>query len=226
MSHKARRIAVVAGGYSFGEYPRADFLGAFLSHPIIGVNDSAVNLPCDEVASMDRVWIEGRLPRLVASGYLPEQLHFRKGVVKNLPLPAGTKEYVCDHKEHKPTLREGHCNGTNSGTFAVNLALQLALRRGIKDVYLFGFDFRVGPNHEKHWYPSDPIPTADGGTKPNGTTKPGTFRGWAYQFEDIQWSFQKQGVRLINVNHRSNILALPQFSFREFLDDVYAKEYP
>lgn len=214
------RIVVLAGGWSVFKLSSTDRRWIFGRCCSIGVNDSALKQQCDYALSMDRIWLEARLP-LLRRMYEPAWIYVRKGVVKEHGLvPAGVIEFDCDPNEHKMSLMKDRLNGTNSGTCAVNLALKLAIQRKAKDVYLLGFDMRQGPGGQKHWYPSDPLPTTDGGERPHGTTKPSKFRAWANEFEAIRGAFLKQGKNLINVidpNHPSAILDLPTMTQAEFI---------
>lgn len=218
-----KTIVVIAGGYSVGSLKSTGLETIVRSSPTIAVNDAALHVQANYVLSMDRIWLEARLPVLVPARYRPDQLYIRKGVVKAFAPPDGCVEFDCDHREHRMSLLPGRYNGTNSGAAAVNLALHLAIQHKIQDVHLLGFDLRQGPAGEKHWYPSTPLPTPEGGERPNGTTKPSKFREWANQYEDIGRSFYKQKKWLINVvdpDHPSAILDLPTKTHREFLKEI------
>lgn len=212
---------VIAGGWSVGQYDR-DKLCDQLQKPgvsSVGVNDSAILLPCRYALSMDRLWTEGRWIQ-VRLKYEMDRVWIRKGVVKNMILPAGVHQFEHDGDCKTLTTEHGKLNGSNSGTCAVNLAyqwcynsvgLQGAARASNRRVFLFGFDMQDGPNGEKHWYPNYPW-------RPNGATKPGNFRQWAGEFEDIAAKFAAIGVPVFNVNHRSAITSIPKITFDQFME--------
>jgi hypothetical protein len=61
------------------------------------------------------------------------------------------------------TDQVGVLNGTNSGLCGFNLAYQMRP----KQILLFGFDMKRGPNGEAHWFPDYPW------AKPGGATTSG-----------------------------------------------------
>lgn len=212
-------IIVVAGGWSVGQYPHETLCDRIHRAASIGVNDSALLLPTRYALSMDRLWTEGRWPQ-VSMKFHPHAVWIRKGVVKNMTLPDGVHQFEHDGDATRMTDQSGKLNGSNSGTCAVNLAyqwcknsvgLQGGARASNRRVFLLGFDMQDGPNGEKHWYPNYPW-------RPNGATKPGTFRQWASEYREIGAMFSEIGVPVINVNHRSAITELPQMTFQQFME--------
>lgn len=212
-------IVVAAGGWSISQYDHDKLSNRLHAAATIGVNDSALLLPCRYALSMDRLWTDGRWPQ-VAQKFHPHCVWIRKGVVKNTVLPEGVHLFEHTGDAISMTAESGKLNGSNSGACAVNLAwqwcknsvgLEGAARAANRRVFLFGFDMQHGPDGEKHWYPNYPW-------RPGAGTKPGNFRDWAREFWEINEKFKQIQVPLINVNHRSAIRDIPQITFEEFCD--------
>lgn len=204
-------IVVVAGGWSISRYNMIELSSRLDRSIVIGINDAALLLPeCDLAVTMDRLWIEGRYPQ-VEPLFEHEEIYVRKGVAKNFQLPAGVNQFQHDGSVRTMTKERGCLNGSNSGTCGINLAFQLALNINIYKVFLLGFDMQDGPEGQKHWYPPYPW-------RPQGATTPGTFKVWSGEFREINQQFSKEGIRLINVNHRSTIAALVKIKFQDFLE--------
>lgn len=146
-------VSVVAGGWSVSLVDKQNIPGT-----IIAVNDSLLHLPrVDIVVSMDRMWTEHRWSELRERA-VPAWI--RSAALKNMP---GTRVspstiapwlhvFECDHMSATFTEDFWHLNGTNSGHCAMNLAYVMKPQ----EVYLFGFDMRLGPHGQKHWYPDYP----------------------------------------------------------------------
>lgn len=218
MSHD---IVVVGGGWSVGQCDRKKLEYKLRNTASIGVNDSAILLPCRYALSMDRLWTEGRW-RQVQLKFSDHSVWIRKGVAKNVNLPDAVHQFEHDGDCISMSSESGKLNGSNSGTCAVNLAwqwcnnsvgLEGAAAASKRRVFLLGFDMQDGPNGEKHWYPNYPW-------RPNGATKPGNFRDWVSEFSSINERFKDIGVPLINVNHRSAITDLCRITLEEFLEAV------
>jgi hypothetical protein len=205
-----RDIVVIAGGWSVSQYDRVKLeYRIHKGQAVIGVNDSALLISgCTHALSMDRLWTEGRWGR-VEKIFPHQSVYIRKGVAKNFTLPPEVNQFE-NSIDTTMTTERGRLNGSNSGTCAVNLALQLALCQNIYRVFLLGFDMQDGPDGQKHWYPPYPW-------RPQGATKKGNFSAWAKEFKDIKDKFEQHQVRLINVNHRTQIKDVPCITFEEFL---------
>jgi hypothetical protein len=194
-------VIVLAGGASVMAYDlrHIDKLGY-----LIGVNDSALYTKCDVAFTMDRLWLEGRQQLLKVLN--PPDIWFRYGTPKNFDPPQHWMAFR--HSEKDPTIMSmepGFLNGSNSGTCALNLALQRAQKR----VFLLGFDMQHGPGGEKHWYPDYPWGSGGG-------SKKGTLREWSEEFASIAKQFEMVGIKVFNVNHRSLITAFETITYDKF----------
>lgn len=199
-----RNVTVVAGGASVMNYR---LRGIEDNSYVIGVNDAALYTRCHVAFTMDRLWLEGR--QLLLKVIEPPEVWYRRGTPKNFEPPHRWNAFV--HDEGYPTQMTkeyGKLNGSNSGTCAVNRAFQLKPER----VFLLGFDMQRGPKSEKHWYPDYPWANDE-----KSGTKRGTFNDWAQEFADIALQFNREGIEVFNVNHRSLIEAFPVISFDEYL---------
>ena len=173
-------IAIIAGGCSAAAVNLANLCDRM---HVIGVNDAAVYAPVHEVVTMDRLWLENRYEQLVASA-LPA--HFRSGTAKCVdPQPPQFIAYTNNNSLDAGMSKErGHLNGSNSGAVAMNLAYQKLASFSPclpnHKVYLIGFDFKLGPGKQKHWYPDHPWKTS---TKPAKLDEWGrSMAPWACQF--------------------------------------------
>lgn len=204
-------IVVVAGGWSISQCDQSALCDRLRNSESIGVNDSAILLPCRYALSMDRLWTEGRWIQLNLQ-YKLDRVWIRKGVAKNMPLPVEVNQFQHSGDCTEMTNEPGKLNGSNSGTCAVNLAWQWAYNAvEPRRVFLLGFDMQDGPKGQKHWYPNYPW-------RPNGATKPGNFQQWAKEFWSINEKFKEIRVPLINVNRRSKITDVPTITYEEFLE--------
>ncbi len=203
---------VIAGGWSVSQYDMEDFRDRAT---VIGVNDSAMLLPCDLGITMDRLWFEGRYPEfkkrfteasLLRMEPVPKILYYRTGNARNVQLiPTHRfRAFSCDHKSAEMSDELLRFNGTNSGICGINLALQLKPRR----LYLLGFDMQRGPKNEPYWYPA--YPWAGG-----GSTKPGKYESWVRDFNRIAEQCRDRHVEVFNVNHRSAITAFQTIGIAE-----------
>lgn len=174
---------------------------------LIGVNDAALLAECDYGLSMDRLWAENRYEAVLAQ-HPHLQLWLRDAAMKNIaPVPARMHKFMNDHTSCAPTTNLHQINGSNSGTVALNFALQM-----LPDtIYLLGFDMQKGPNGEPYWYP--PYPWAI----PEGGTSPGKYRQWVQEFDEIHKWAVVRGIKIINVNHRSAITCFPTWTWEQFI---------
>lgn len=194
-------VIVLAGGSSVMAY---DLRHLEKRGYLISVNDAALYTKCDVAFTMDRLWLEGRQQLLKVLN--PPDIWFRRGTPKNFDPPQHWMAYA--HSDPEPaamSLEPGHLSGSNSGTCALNLALQ----RSQKRVFMLGFDMQKGSGGEKHWYPDYPW-NAGGGTKQ------ATLKEWSLEFKAIAAQFEMAGLKVYNVNHRSLITAFETISFDKF----------
>lgn len=95
-------------------------------------------------------------------------------------------------------LRPGYIRtGGNSGYQAINLAVQLGVRR----IVLLGFDCKMGAKKEKHWHPDHP----DGSGADN-------YQTWIANYAALAPQLEKLGVEVINANPESGIEAFPKMT--------------
>lgn len=175
-------ISVVAGGWSVSQVDRELIPGT-----IIAINDSAIHLPrFDIVVSMDRLWTEYRYPRLRE---LRKPARIRRAALQKIPHKwPWLGSFECDHTSTQFSDQPGVLNGTNSGLCGFNLAFQMRP----KQILLFGFDMKRGPNGEAYWYP--PYPWS-----PKGATKDGKYATWSRQFASAKRSCDRASIEVVIV---------------------------
>lgn len=210
-------IIVLGGGWSVSHY---NLRGIEQRGYLIAANESAVLTKCHAAITMDRLWAEHRYQLLCTQG-VPE-VYLRAGIAKNFTPRQTTQTFKATEqyeeeinlKRKNPdhvlfthmAIEKGFLNGSNSGTCAINLAYQKVPPR----VFLLGFDMCRGPGNEPYWHPPY-------SWNPDGATRPRRYGEWAKEFDDIAMQFQKVGIEVFNVNHRSAIEAFRKISFEEFL---------
>lgn len=206
---KGETVSVVGGGWSLGKLSakERDRIPGFR----IGVNDAACFLKCDRAISMDRLWAEGRIVKLIAMG---KPTWLRAGTTRNCEAQLAHVAdrswlhiFECDHTSTELSTDEGRLNGTNSGACALNMAFQLKPSR----VILWGFDMGRSAAGEAYWYP--PYPWA----RPTGGTGNGRYKEWAQQFAPAAAAFKAAGIEVINASPDSNIPLFPKIDPRSFL---------
>jgi hypothetical protein len=155
-------VSIVAGGWSVGAVDLARIPGT-----IIGINDAALHLPrCDIAVSMDRLWTEYRYEALRA---MMKPAHIRRSALQKRPDKwPWLNSFECDHTTAGLSDQRGVLNGPNSGHCGINLGYQMRP----KQILLFGFDMKRGPNGEPYWYP--PYPWSA-----RGATSPGKYADWS-----------------------------------------------
>lgn len=177
-TNDSNHMSVIGGGYSVRDIPLDSVPGK-----VIAVNDSACWAPrVDYVVSMDRLWTEWRWEDLKAKNY---PTWIRQSAMKNV-WHQGGEEWAkrgglvaFGNLLHPTSFSDdrAHLHGTNSGACALNLAYQLRPSH----LWVFGFDLSRGPKGEPYWYPPYPW-------RPDGGTKPGHYRDWAKQMEQmVKW---------------------------------------
>lgn len=204
----SRVISVIAGGWSFRAVDHAKVPG-----DIIAVNDALVYLERkpNYVVSMDRLWTENRWEALKEAA-LPSFI--RQQALKNIKewhQYAWLRFFVNENSRgvklaHEypisfdlPMSDQPFClNGTNSGACAINLAY---LKKPT-ELYLFGFDFNVGPDGRAHWYP--PYPWAD--------DRKGANPSWLGTMDTYKRQFEEIGTKVYNVSTTSMCNAFQKVS--------------
>jgi len=185
----AEVISVLAGGWSCRNVDLSRIPGF-----VLAVNDAAIRAPrVDAACSMDRLWTENRWPLLHA---LAKPTYLRRSAVQNIAdRPDWLNVFDCDHTSCTPTFALGVLNGTNSGTCALNLALQCRPRV----IYLFGFDMNVSPvDGASYWYPR--YAWQKGRPKSNKT-----YLDWSREFHPIHSAAVEAGIEIINASPSSSI---------------------
>lgn len=200
-----RPVIVICGGWSVTQYDVADLRPR---GKVIGVNESAVLFQCDIGITMDRLWAEHRFHQYFTTR--AGELWVREGAAKNLPYHPRTRIFNCNHRVSVMSDTKHVYNGTNSGMVALNMAYQMHA----PTVYLFGMDMHKGPNGEP--YHHAPYEWAD----PKGATKPGKYKEWQPQFEQVSQAFAARNIRLVQVNDRSAIKTIPSIPFAKFLAET------
>lgn len=177
------RVTIIAGGHSASRVNLKRVPGC-----VIAVNDAAIYAPrIDTIVSMDRLWAEGRFDVVARFG---KPLWLRKKTLGNLQWRSfqNVVAFENDHTSTTMSDAEATLNGTNSGLCAINLAYILRPR----ELYLVGFDMRLGPRGERHWFPDYPW-------KNGGGSKEGKLQEWARQFRDVAIQLNRVGIRTVSV---------------------------
>jgi hypothetical protein len=189
-------VSVVAGGWSFSEVDQSK-----IPSPIIAVNDAAVHLSkarqVDCVVSMDRLWAENRWDWMVERG---RNAYLRDAATKNLN-HAGYDWLTVFKNGNKAASKfstdPGTIEGDHSGYCALNVAYQWRPKR----IYMFGFDMRLGPRGQRHWYGYQ-------GWGPKDNSASGyRLVQWCKDMEVAAHCFHEAGIEVINVSSRSAITA-------------------
>jgi hypothetical protein len=210
-------ITVVAGGWSVANVAVDQLAGR-----VIAVNDSALYLPrWDYALSMDRLWAEHRLERVLELSDPakvlrndPGRVWMRENAVQNLEhLKHAVTMFRCDNETDefaRDQVRGGvaRLNGRSSGGCALNLAWHLRPAR----VFMLGFDMNRSPRGHAHWYPPYPWSTTA------GSTTNGKYAAWAQGFELARKAFDEIRCEVFNVSPSSAI-----DSFRKITPATYLK---
>jgi hypothetical protein len=175
-------MCVLAGGYSARAFDLSLLPGI-----VIAVNDSAYYSPrWDICVSMDRLWAENRAHLMEKNSQ--RTFWLRRSTMRNIrPLP-NVYAYECNHLSSQFSDQKFCLNGTNSGAVALNLAYQMHPRR----LYLVGFDLRLGPRGERHWYPDYPW-------KNGGGSKPGKLREWEIELSGLMRQLEAADIETVRV---------------------------
>lgn len=176
-------MCVLAGGYSARAFDLTLLPGI-----VIAVNDAAYYSPrWDICVSMDRLWSENRASWIGKQA--GKAVWLRSSASRALPdLPAIVRRYQCDHTSTLFQSEPGFLNGTNSGGVALNLAFQMQPRQ----LYLIGFDLRLGPRGERHWYP-------DYAWKNGGGSKAGKLAEWETELAGLMAQLQRADIEPVRV---------------------------
>jgi hypothetical protein len=183
---------------------------------VIGVNNASLHMPrIDGAISMDRRWAEAHWQWFMDhNGSV--KLWLRPNNVMNLKnLPEWKPEWVsvfqCDHKQHRMSDDPGQLNGTNSGGVALNLAYSMRPKK----VYLFGFDYRPGPQRQMHWFANGE--TGRVGDYPIHENR---YRNWAREFSDVALQFRAKNIEVVNVSSISLVTAFRKVSPADYMKGV------
>lgn len=197
-------IIVLASGPSVKKYNLRDLDQC---GQLIALNGAALYVKPHTAFTMDRLVSELCYPIWRNQG-VPE-IWLRKGIAKNFVPDPTTVQFEHDHGSPTVLSRtHGYLNGSNSGTCALNLAVQ----RQPKRIFLLGFDMcRLGPKEEPYWHPPYIWNTAGG-------SKDGNLMLWAAEIDDMAEYIASLGIDVYNVNHRSRITAFPVVSYDQFRD--------
>lgn len=195
-------VIVLAAGPSVKEYNLRDLEKC---GTLIAVNGSSLYTKPHIALTMDRLVAEFCYPIWRTQGV--PQIWIRKGIAKNFKPAANTVEFEHDgDAPKKMTYKPGFLNGSNSGTCAFNLALQLKPHR----VFMLGFDMiRFNKHCDPYWYPAFSWNQAGG-------TKDGNLKVWAEEYVSIAQQVTMLGIEVYNVNHTTRLNAFPVIPFTEF----------
>jgi hypothetical protein len=194
-------VIVLASGCSVADYNLRDLE---TRGTLIAVSGAALYVKPHIALSMDRRVAEYCYPMWRNQG-VPE-IWLRSCIARNFTPAKDTRMFT--HDIDNPTsmsLTKGFLNGSNTGTCALNLALQLQPKR----IFLLGFDMQRGDKNEPYWHPPYPWNT-------EGGTKSGKLKEWSREFVSIASQCKMAGVVVSNVNHRSLITAFPVVDYARF----------
>lgn len=169
----------------------------------IGVNDSAWRAEPELGVTMDRLFLEGRMPQLVEAfpSYSRRVMYIRAGIDKAGAAPDRWVQFDCDNTSAAmSTAWAPRCrlNGMNSGICGINLAFRQKPER----VILWGFDMcrsAAGAAYYHEPYPWGAV---------LGNTTNGKYLEWTKAFADIRRQFDAAGIELINASPGSAIKSL------------------
>lgn len=193
---------VVAGGWSAGQYPRLDDL--YTMGEVIGVNDSAIETNVHTAFTMDRKWFENRWEKL----HQCDEVWVRRKCDCNVPQDRKFWRTFEHLNVNYPSDQEGILHGGNSGTCAINLAMQ-TMYEGDR-LFLFGFDMQAGPNGEPYWY--KPYAWAI----KSGASQRGTAREWIEQLRGFDDYAREHQLAIYNVTCRSALNCFQRIDFEQF----------
>lgn len=203
-----KNVVVIAGGYSVKEMGVDFDLLSDIGY-VIGVNDSIFYAMCNCGVSMDRLWMDNRLPEALE---LRIPLFLRRSAYRvnhkdALKDDTDIRLFECDNECRTMSTAHGTLNGFNSGVCAINLALQMQPEY----IYLFGFDMTKSNTPQPYWYPSYDWPEA----KKDGNTSEKRYQEWAGRFDYIQEHAQRNSVSILNVNPNSAIESFKKISYSD-----------
>jgi hypothetical protein len=192
-------ITVIASGWSAGSERKPP---KGIGH-IIGVNDAGLIAGCDDLVSMDRLYVEHRWPQIKARA---ELAWLRRSALKNISdRPAWLKVFDNDHTSTEPSTEYGRLNGTSSGMCALNLALMALPKR----IVLIGFDMNRSPDGRAYWHAPYEW------TKAEGATSGGKYKAWAGQFGAFAAGCRDVGIEVLNTSLTSAITAFPKMALEK-----------
>lgn len=194
---------VIGGGYSFKGMPEQNFKLLAQVGEVYGVNDAMVRVPCHYGVTMDRLWFENRFDQIDTL----TEVWVREKCDCNVKQPKRWRTFM--HFAHPyPSMKEGQLHGGNSGTCAINLAMQSMLEGDT--LFLFGFDMCKGPQGQPYWYPAYPW------SKPEGATKQGHFNKWVKEMNGFSSYAQTHGFVVYNVSPDSQLTQFPKITLEQF----------
>lgn len=201
------RIIILAGGPTVKSYDLSTLKSRGY---VVGVNESFVLYDCHAGISMDRLWMENRY-QLVQESDKP--FWTRASAVKNIAEDIRNTFLLFECKESNILSEEpNQINGTNSGMCAMNLALH----KKPKVIYLLGFDMKM-TNGKNYWYePYSWVPLAK-------LMKRRKYELWVAQFNDIAVLMKRLGIEVKNVTHNSALSCFPKITYEQFLKETTCK---
>lgn len=197
-------IILLAAGPSVRQY---NIRGLEERGHLIAINGAALYSKPHTAFSMDRKASEFCYSTWCVQGV--PRIYLRACTIKSIEPGPNVTLFQHDGPDTKMTLGENALNGSNSGTCALNLAYQLACRKGYKRAFLLGFDMQRDEEARPYWFPPYEW-------NPSGSVKKGTYAAWAKEFDEIAVQFKEINVEVFNVNHRSLIQAFTTITFDRF----------
>jgi hypothetical protein len=173
-------VSIVGGGPSLKNF---DF--GRLKHPIVGVNDAGIRIPCDAMVALDKRVVKMYKREIDELGYPLITNGVYEGYPDNVVVATCERSIPLDL-----TVRQSMF----SGLFAMLVALTLGARR----LFLFGFDGGFSKGDTQNWYPSH----TEG------------MLSWHYEIQNERYK-AFEGHDIINVGVDSKIDAFPKVSLEE-----------
>lgn len=168
---------------------------------VLGVNRAADEVPCDATMTVDMVFAGRRSHALrewskTQEVYIAVPTDYPRPPVegatylKRLPLEGCSRNPGAIH------------NGLNSGYGAV----QVAIHKGGKEIYLLGFDMTDPGDGPVHWHSGYGNPASRNAVR--------TWGDWARRFDQLAAEVP-EGVVIKNANPKSRVTAFPFTSYEE-----------
>ena len=156
---------------------------------VIVVNDNYLRAPwADVLYFCDSKWWQWHKARSEYLAFAGIKATLAEDVVKHEPgvrwLRNGGGEGLSDRPDELKT-------GSNSGFQAINLAVLL----GAKRIVLLGYDMKIGPKGERHWF----------GRHPQCVIEAPALAQFAKRFDSLVGPLKKRGIEVLNASRDTDL---------------------